>query len=109
MSAKFHCPTSTVTLFSEDREGRIHSSLIIESQKSPANSGGTIVYTIIHATLDAEVGCPEGSCLFTVPPSGILTYFGVTCFQNLRISMLPMKLKYDNLLPVQILSINDFS
>ena len=42
--AKFHCPTSTVTLFSEDGEGRIHSSLVIESQKRLANSGGTIVY-----------------------------------------------------------------
>ena len=45
-SAKFHCPTSTVTLFSEDGEGRIHSSPVIESQKRerPANSGGTTVY-----------------------------------------------------------------
>ena len=59
--AKFHCPTSTVTLFSEYGEGRIRSSPVTESQKRLANSGGTIVY-IIHATLDAEVGCPEGSC-----------------------------------------------
>ena len=44
VSAKFHCPTSTVTLFSEYGEGRIRSSPVIESQKSPANSGGTIVY-----------------------------------------------------------------
>ena len=44
VSAKFHCPTSTVTLFSEYGEGRIRSSPVIESQKRPANSGGTIVY-----------------------------------------------------------------
>ena len=44
VSAKFHCPTSTVKLFSEDGEGRIHLSPVIESQKRPANSGGTIVY-----------------------------------------------------------------
>ena len=44
VSAKFRCPISTVTLFSKDREGRIHSSSVTESQKSPANSGGTIVY-----------------------------------------------------------------
>ena len=46
VSAKFHCPTSTVTLFSEYGEGRIRSSPVIESQKGPANSGGTIVYTL---------------------------------------------------------------
>ena len=34
MSAKFHCPAPTVTLFSEDGEGRIHSCSVIESQKS---------------------------------------------------------------------------
>ena len=44
VSAKFHCPASTVTLFSEDGEGGIHSSLVIESQKRPGNSGGTEVY-----------------------------------------------------------------
>ena len=33
MSAKFHCPSSTVILFSEDEEGRIHSSPVTESQK----------------------------------------------------------------------------
>ena len=44
VSAKFYCPTSTETLFSEDGKGRIHSSPVRESQKSPANSGGTIVY-----------------------------------------------------------------
>ena len=44
VSAKFHCPISAVTLFSENGERRIHSSLVIESQKSPANPGGTIVY-----------------------------------------------------------------
>ena len=44
MSAKFHCPTSTVTLFSEDGEGRIHFSPVIESQKRSGNSDRTIVY-----------------------------------------------------------------
>ena len=44
VSAKFHCPTSTVTLFSEYGEGRMRSSPVIESQKRPANSGRTIVY-----------------------------------------------------------------
>ena len=44
VSAKFHCPTSTVTLFSGYGEGRIRFSLVIESQKSPTDSGGTIVY-----------------------------------------------------------------
>ena len=43
MCAKFHCPTSAVTLFSKDGEGEIHSFSDIESQKSPANSGGTMV------------------------------------------------------------------
>ena len=31
--AKFHCPTSAVTLFSKDGEGGIHSYSDIESQK----------------------------------------------------------------------------
>ena len=44
VSAKFHCPISTVTLFSEDGEGGIHSSPVIESPKRPANTGATIVY-----------------------------------------------------------------
>ena len=44
VSAKFHCNTSTITLFSEDGEGRIHSSTVIESHKRPANSGGNIVH-----------------------------------------------------------------
>ena len=44
VSAKFHCPTSTVTLFSGYGEGRIRSSLVKESKKSPVDSGGTIVY-----------------------------------------------------------------
>ena len=44
VSAKFYCPSSRVTLFSEDGEGGIHSSPTIESQKRQANSGGTIVY-----------------------------------------------------------------
>ena len=30
--AKFHCPTSAVTLFSKDVEGGIHSSSVLESQ-----------------------------------------------------------------------------
>ena len=33
VSAKFHCPISTVTVFSEDGERRIYSSLVKESQK----------------------------------------------------------------------------
>ena len=33
VSAKRHCPTLTVILFSEDGEGRIHSFLDIKSQK----------------------------------------------------------------------------
>ena len=44
VSAKFHSSTSTVTLFPEYGEERIRSSPAIESQKRPANSGGTIVY-----------------------------------------------------------------
>ena len=44
VSAKFRCPISTVTLFSEYGEGRFRSSRVIQSQKRPANSGGTIVY-----------------------------------------------------------------
>ena len=44
VSAKYNCPTSTVTLFSEYRGTRIHSSPVIQSQRRPANSGGTIVY-----------------------------------------------------------------
>ena len=65
MSAKFNSPSSTVALFSEywgGGGGRIHSSPVIQSEKRPATSGRTILI-IIHATLDAEVGCPEGSCL----------------------------------------------
>ena len=44
VSAKFNCPSSTVTLFSEYGGTRIHSSPVIQSEKRPANSGGTIVY-----------------------------------------------------------------
>ena len=44
VSAKFHCPASTVTLFSEDGKGRIRSCLVIESQKRLAASGRTIGY-----------------------------------------------------------------
>ena len=43
MCAKFHCPASAVTVFSKDGEGEIHFSSDTESQKSPANSGETIV------------------------------------------------------------------
>ena len=43
MCAKFHCPASAVSLCYKDGEGEIHSSSDIESQKSPVNSGGTIV------------------------------------------------------------------
>ena len=32
--AKLHCPISVVTLFSEDGDGGIHSSLFKESRKS---------------------------------------------------------------------------
>ena len=43
MYAKFHFLASAVTLRSKDGEGEIHPSSDTESQKSPANSGGTIV------------------------------------------------------------------
>ena len=43
MCAKFHCPASALTLCCIDREGEIHSSSDIESQKTLANSGGTII------------------------------------------------------------------
>ena len=42
--AKLLSPTSATTLFPEDEEGGIHSSLFKESQMSPADSGGTRVY-----------------------------------------------------------------
>ena len=61
---KIHCPTSTVTLFSEGGEGRIYSSPVTERQKSQLTL--ELLFTIIHATLDTEVRCPEGSCcIFT--------------------------------------------
>ena len=50
MCAKFHFPSSAVTLFSEDGEngggggGGFHSFSVTESQKSSANPGGTTVY-----------------------------------------------------------------
>ena len=44
VSAIYNCLTSTVALFSEYRGTRIHSSPVIQSQKRPANSGGSIVY-----------------------------------------------------------------
>ena len=43
MYAKFHCPASAVTLLSKDGEGEIRPSSDIESQNSPADSGGTTV------------------------------------------------------------------
>ena len=43
MYAKFHCPASAVTLLSKDGEGEIHPFSDVESQNSPASSGGTIV------------------------------------------------------------------
>ena len=43
VSVKFHCPTSTVTLFSKD--GKENPLLPGHRKpKEPANSGGTIVY-----------------------------------------------------------------
>ena len=44
VSAKFDCPTLTVTSFSEYGERRIRSSPVIQSQKRPGNFGGTTVY-----------------------------------------------------------------
>ena len=43
MCVKFHCPASAFTLCCKDREGKIHSSSDIESQKTLANSDGTII------------------------------------------------------------------
>ena len=43
MCAKFHCPASALTLCCKVGEGEIHSSSDIESQKTLANSGGTII------------------------------------------------------------------
>ena len=47
VSAKYNCPTSTLTLFSEYRRTRIQNPLlpVIQSQKRSANPGGTIVYS----------------------------------------------------------------
>ena len=42
MCAKFH-PASALTLCCKDGEGEIHTSSDIESQETPANSGGTII------------------------------------------------------------------
>ena len=47
VSAKYNCPASTVTLFSEYGGTRIHSSPVIQSQTKPANSGGAIVYNYL--------------------------------------------------------------
>ena len=60
VSAKCHYPTSTVTLFSENGERKIHSSLVIKSLKRPADSG-SIVYNY-PCYVRRRVGCPEGSC-----------------------------------------------
>ena len=65
MCVKFHCPASALTFCCKDGEGEIHSSSDIESQKTLANSDGTI---IICYTLDAEVRCPEGSCYLSMSP-----------------------------------------
>ena len=43
MCARFHCPASALTLRCKDGEGEIHSSSDIESQKTLANSGGTVI------------------------------------------------------------------
>ena len=43
MCDKFHCPASELTLCCKDGEGEIHSSSDMESQKTLANSGGTII------------------------------------------------------------------
>ena len=43
MCDKFHCPASASTLCCKDGEGEIHSSADIESQKTLANSCGTII------------------------------------------------------------------
>ena len=43
MCTKFHCPASALTLCCKDGEGEIHSSSDIESQKTLANSDGTII------------------------------------------------------------------
>ena len=43
MCAKFHCPASASALCCKDGEGEIHSSSDIESRKTLANSGGTII------------------------------------------------------------------
>ena len=64
--AKFHCPSSAVAFFSEDvgisslffsEDVGIHPSPVIESQKSPTNSSGTIVYNY-PCYVGAEVKCP---------------------------------------------------
>ena len=43
MCVKFHCPASALTLCCKDGEGGIHSSSDIESQKTLANTDGTII------------------------------------------------------------------
>ena len=46
VSAKFHCPTSTVTLFFEYGEGRIRSSPAIESQNNAISKKHFPLFTI---------------------------------------------------------------
>ena len=43
MCTKFHCPASALTLCCKDGKGEVHSSSDIESQKTLANSDGTII------------------------------------------------------------------
>ena len=71
VSAKFHCPNSIVTLFSEDGEERTHSSLFKKIQKRPANFGGTIVYNY-PCHVRPEVRWPEGSCLTLLSSLGLV-------------------------------------
>ena len=70
VSAKFNCPTSTVTLFSEYGERRICSSPVIQSQKRPAHSGGTIVYNypcyVRRRGLDAQRALVTATCSFEI-------------------------------------------
>ena len=61
MYVKFHCPSSAVTLLSNDGEGEIHPFSDIEAKRVQL----TLVelqFKIICYALDAEVRCPEGSC-----------------------------------------------
>ena len=81
VSAKLHCPTSTVTLFSEDGEGRIHSSTVIKSQKRPANSGGTAVYSY-PCYGRCRGWMPRGFLLFLAFPVFFIMYCYKLCIQR---------------------------